>query len=67
MGKGKLTAREAATAGPGKHEVALAVREALPRVHGNPYLFPRMRQGKPLSNMALLQLMRARDGVQREL
>jgi len=32
--------------------------KALPRVDGNPYLFPGARYGKPLSNMALLQLMR---------
>ncbi len=30
----------------------------LPRLDGNPYLFPGARYGKPLSNMALLQLMR---------
>lgn len=30
----------------------------LPRVEGNPYLFPGARYGKPLSNMALLQLVR---------
>lgn len=30
----------------------------LPRIEGNPYLFPGARYGKPLSNMALLQLMR---------
>ncbi len=39
-------------------DAALAVLEALPRVHGNPYLFPGTRQSRPLSNMALLQLMR---------
>lgn len=32
--------------------------KALPRLNGNPYLFPGSRYGKPLSNMALLQLMR---------
>jgi integrase len=32
--------------------------KALPRIEGNPYLFPGARYGKPLSNMALLQLMR---------
>jgi len=37
---------------------ALAVLEALPRYVGNPHLFPGARHGKPLSNMALLQLMR---------
>jgi integrase len=37
---------------------ALAVLGALPRIDGNPYLFPGARHGKSLSNMALLQLMR---------
>lgn len=32
--------------------------QSLPRLDGNPYLFPGARYGKPLSNMALLQLMR---------
>lgn len=32
--------------------------KALPRIEGNPYLFPGARYGKPLSNMAMLQLMR---------
>jgi len=36
----------------------LAILEALPRVDGNPYIFPGARHGCPLSNMALLQLMR---------
>jgi integrase len=30
----------------------------IPRVKGNPYVFPGARYGRPLSNMALLQLMR---------
>jgi integrase len=37
---------------------ALAVIKALPSISGNPYIFPGARQGRPLSNMALLQLMR---------
>ena len=37
---------------------ALAILEELPRVEGNAYLFPGARYGRPLSNMALLQLMR---------
>lgn len=32
--------------------------KALPRIEGNTYLIPGARYGKPLSNMALLQLMR---------
>lgn len=39
-------------------DAALAVLEAVPKVHGNPYLFPGAKPGRPLSNMALLQLMR---------
>lgn len=46
-----------------EHRVPLSVAAmdmltALPRIEGNPYLFPGARQGRPLSNMALLQLMR---------
>jgi integrase len=37
---------------------AMSVLEALPRIKGNPYLFPGARHRRPLSNMALLQLMR---------
>ncbi len=36
----------------------IAILEELPRIEGNPYIFPGARYGKPLSNMALLQLMR---------
>jgi len=39
-------------------DAALNVLEDLPKIHGNPYLFPGARQGRPLSNMALLQLIR---------
>lgn len=39
-------------------DAAMAVLQALPRVEGNPHLFPGARHGRPLSNMALLQLMR---------
>ena len=38
--------------------VTLTILEALPRIEGNPYLFPGARHSRPLSNMALLQLMR---------
>ncbi|WP_420723935.1 tyrosine-type recombinase/integrase [Hwanghaeella sp. LZ110] len=37
---------------------AVSILTNLPRVAGNPYLFPGSRHGRPLSNMALLQLMR---------
>jgi integrase len=36
----------------------MGVLASLVRIQGNPYLFPGAKQGKPLSNMALLQLMR---------
>jgi integrase len=39
-------------------DAAVAILRSLPRLHGNPYLFPGQRAGRPLSNMALLQLMR---------
>jgi integrase len=39
-------------------DAMLADLNALPRIEGNPFLFPGARYGKPLSNMALLQLMR---------
>jgi integrase len=37
---------------------ALAVLASLPRIEGNPFVFPGARHGRPLSNMALLQCMR---------
>jgi len=39
-------------------EEAIAIINSLPRIKDNPYLFPGMRHSRPLSNMALLQLMR---------
>lgn len=39
-------------------DAALSILETLPHIAGNPYLFPGTRHGRPLSNMALLQLMR---------
>ena len=39
-------------------DAALAVLQALPCLEGNPYLFPGARHGHPLSNNALLLLMR---------
>ena len=36
----------------------LDILKALPRLAGTPYVFPGARAGRPLSNMALLQLMR---------
>lgn len=37
---------------------AIAVLAKLPRVDGNPYLFPGARTNRPLSNMAALELLR---------
>lgn len=37
---------------------AVSILTQLPRISGNPYLFPGSRHGRALSNMALLQLMR---------
>ena len=39
-------------------DAAMAALGALPRIEGNPYVFPGARHGRPLSNMALLQIMR---------
>ena len=39
-------------------DLAVAVLQALPRIEGVPFVFPGSRNGRPLSNMALLQLMR---------
>jgi len=37
---------------------AMTILSNLPRIEGNPFVFPGARHGRPLSNMALLQLMR---------
>lgn len=39
-------------------DAAMDIIKALPRLEGNPHLFPGAKLGRPLSNMALLQLMR---------
>lgn len=39
-------------------DACLKILQSLPRVVGNPYLFPGRVRGRPLSGMALLQLMR---------
>jgi integrase len=46
-----------------EHRVPLAdammkLLESLPRVEGNPHLFPGVKEGKPLSNMAMLMGLR---------
>lgn len=38
--------------------LAVELLEKLPRVDENPFVFPGMKKGKPLSNMAMLQLLR---------
>jgi integrase len=40
-------------------DATMKILNALPRIDGNPYLFPGTRQGRPLSNMALLKQMRS--------
>jgi len=39
-------------------DAAVVILNAQPHIEGTPYIFPGARQGRPLSNMALLQLMR---------
>ena len=39
-------------------DAAIAILDAVPRVANSSYVFPGARQGRPLSNMALLQVMR---------
>lgn len=46
-----------------EHRVPLAdvlvdLLQSLPRIEGNPHLFPGMKEGKPLSNMAMLMGLR---------
>ena len=40
---------------------AISILEAAPQIQNNPYIFAGMREGKPLSNMAMLQLMRGME------
>lgn len=39
-------------------EAAMTVLGRVPRIEGNPYIFPGARPGRPLSNMAMLMVMR---------
>jgi integrase len=39
-------------------EACLAILDALPRVEGCPYLFPSPKPGRPLSNMAMAELLK---------
>ncbi|TPN28364.1 DUF4102 domain-containing protein [Mesorhizobium sp. B2-3-3] len=42
---------------------AITLLEALPREAGSPYMFAGARPGKPLSNMAMLELLRGMEGI----
>lgn len=39
-------------------DAAIALLETLPRIDGNPHVFPGAREGKSLSNMAMLMVLR---------
>jgi len=39
-------------------EASIALLKALPRIKGNPHVFPGAQEGKSLSNMAMLELVR---------
>jgi integrase len=41
---------------------ALEILKALPREHGSRFVFPGAGKGKPLSNMAMLELLRGLNG-----
>ena len=41
---------------------AIEILQTTPREKGSEYLFPGARKGKPLSNMAMLELLRGIDG-----
>ncbi|MER8524818.1 integrase arm-type DNA-binding domain-containing protein [Mesorhizobium sp. M1272] len=43
---------------------AIQILKGVPREAGSPYLFPGARKGKPLSNMAMLELLRGMDGIE---
>jgi integrase len=38
--------------------VAVALLKNTPRIEGNPYIFPGAKRGRPLSNMAMLEMLR---------
>lgn len=42
-------------------DAAVAVLERLARVQDNPFVFPGMKEGRPLSNLAMLMLLRRMD------
>lgn len=39
-------------------DAALALLETLPRIEGNPFVFPGVKHGRPLGNMALLETLK---------
>ncbi|TPM32959.1 site-specific integrase [Mesorhizobium sp. B2-3-5] len=43
---------------------AITLLETLPREAGSPYMFAGARPGKPLSNMAMLELLRGMEGME---
>ncbi|ESY21728.1 MULTISPECIES: site-specific integrase [unclassified Mesorhizobium] len=43
---------------------ALQILKSVPREADSPYLFPGARTGKPLSNMAMLELLRGMEGME---
>ncbi|RWO87958.1 site-specific integrase [Mesorhizobium sp.] len=43
---------------------AIQILKSIPREADSPYLFPGARTGKPLSNMAMLELLRGMEGME---
>ncbi|MER9277628.1 integrase arm-type DNA-binding domain-containing protein [Mesorhizobium sp. M0522] len=43
---------------------AIAILKSVPREADSHYIFPGARKGKPLSNMAMLELLRGMDGIE---
>ncbi len=41
---------------------AIKILNSVPRIEGNEFAFPGAREGRPLSNMAMLELLRGMDG-----
>ena len=44
---------------------AVEILQSTPREARSPYVFPGAKQGKPLSNMAMLEVLRGMDGTER--
>ncbi|MER8912239.1 integrase arm-type DNA-binding domain-containing protein [Mesorhizobium sp. M0761] len=45
-------------------ERAIEILKSVPREADSPYIFPGARKGKPLSNMAMLELLRGMEGME---